>query len=435
MLAGRRAEAGFSNAVAAELYDRALAAAASIDGIDAAEVAAVNESLGDVCERFAAFDRAEAAYGRVRELAGADPLVESRMCAKQGALLERAGRYDDAVASFERGIADLSAMERGPEALGNLAELELGIAGVSFRRGAYGDTIGWAGKAAENAESAGDRGRLAHAYYLTAAAYNELGLPDGIQFCELALPIYRELNDARGESSTLNNLGIRLYYESRWDAAVEAYRGSAEAARRAGDVIAEAIGLNNEAELLSDQGHYESAERGFRHMQRVARAARYAGGAAVATINLARVAARSGRFAEANDLYSEALAAFEEIGSRSYLLESRARLTELRVFEGRHAEALELGRACLADEGAVGVVRVLLERMVGYASHQARRGDDARPHLEASVALAQEVGSEYETAISQRALAEVSKDAGLLAESDAALARLGVVAVPRVPLP
>jgi hypothetical protein len=81
------------------------------------------------------------------------------------------------------------------------------------------------------------------------------------------------------------------------------------------------------------------------------------------------------------------------------------------------------------------VVRALLERMVGYATHQARRPDEARPHLEASVTLAREVGSEYETAVSQRAIAEVTKDAALLAASDAALARLGVVSVPRVPLP
>jgi hypothetical protein len=159
-------------------------------------------------------------------------------------------------------------------------------------------------------------------------------------------------------------------------------------------------------------------------MHRVARAARYAGGAAVATINLGRVAARSGRFAEADGLYREALEEFEQIGSRSYQLETKARLAELRVLEGRHAEALELGQDCLADEGAVGVVRVLLERMLGYAFHQARRTADALPHLAASVSLAEEVGSEYERAVSQKALADVSKDAELLATSEAALARL-----------
>ena len=59
-----------------------------------------------------------------------------------------------------------------------------------------------------------------------------------------------------------------------------------------------------------------------------------------------------------------------------------------------------------------------------------------RDHLEESVELAREVGSEYETALSLRALVETRNagpDAG--AESNATLERLGVVFVPRVPLP
>ena len=49
-------------------YERALAAA---DGLElvSQEVARVAESLGDVCELFAAYDRAEAGYARAQELA------------------------------------------------------------------------------------------------------------------------------------------------------------------------------------------------------------------------------------------------------------------------------------------------------------------------------------------------------------------------------
>ena len=68
--------------------------------------------------------------------------------------------------------------------------------------------------------------------------------------------------------------------------------------------------------------------------------------------------------------------------------------------------------------------------------HQARRPDESRVHLEQSVAVARQVGSEYETALSLRALADTGNaDVGVRAESDAALERLGVVFVPAVPLP
>ena len=268
-----------------------------------------------------------------------------------------------------------------------------------------------------------------------AAGYNELGRPEGLAFCELALPIFEELSDFGGMGKTLNNLGIRLYYEGRWDEAVAAYRRGREALERAGDVIGEATLANNEGEVLSDQGRFEEAQEPFRHFARVCKAAGYAFGEGAAVNNLARLEARAGRFEAAHALFEEAHALFERIGSRGFELEAVARRSECLVFEGRHAEAI----AALTprfDEVQPGVTRILAERTLGYALHQARRPDDARSHLEQSVALARGVGSEYETALSLRALAE-TKNAGadVRRESDATLERLGVVFVPPVPLP
>jgi tetratricopeptide (TPR) repeat protein len=72
---------------------------------------------------------------------------------------------------------------------------------------------------------------------------------------------------------------------------------------------------NNEGEIVSDQGKLEEAEALFLEAQRVWRAARYPVGVALATSNLGRVAARVRRFDEALELLSEALAAFEALGS------------------------------------------------------------------------------------------------------------------------
>ena len=76
----------------------------------------------------------------------------------------------------------------------------------------------------------------------------------------------------------------------------------------------------------------------------------------------------------------------------------------------------------------MGTTRILVERTLGYALHQARRPDESRVHLEESVEVARQVGSEYETALSLRALAD-THNAGpdTRAESDATLHRLGVV--------
>ena len=88
---------------------------------------------------------------------------------------------------------------------------------------------------------------------------------------------------------TLNNLGVRLYYEGRWDEAVAAYRRGREAMERAGDVVGEATLANNEGEVLSDQGRFEEAQEPFRQYVRVCKAAGYALGEGAALNNLARL--------------------------------------------------------------------------------------------------------------------------------------------------
>ena len=317
----------------------------------------------------------------------------------------------------------------------NRTEIEIGAAGVRYRQGQSEECVRWAEIAAAHAEETGERGLLAHAYYLMAAGYNELGRPDGPAFCELALSIFEELSDFGGMGRTLNNLGIRFYYEGRWDEAVAAYRRGREALDRAGDVVGEATLANNEGEVLSDQGRYEEAEEPFRHFMRVCKAAGYSFGEGAALNNLARLEARAGRFEEAHVLFEEAHALFERIGSGSFELEALARQSECLVFEGRHAEAIAAlsGRI---DDGQTGPTHILVERTLGYALHQARRPEESRGHLERSVELARMVGSDYETALSLRALAD-TRNAGpeARAQSEATLERLGVVFVPPVPLP
>jgi hypothetical protein len=77
---------------------------------------------------------------------------------------------------------------------------------------------------------------------------------------------------------------------------------------------------------------------------------------------------------------------------------------------------------------------ILLERMRGYALCQARRPDEGRSHLEQSLTLARNVGSDYEAALSLRAL-EDTGGSGREEQAEQTLTRLGVVNLPHVPLP
>jgi tetratricopeptide (TPR) repeat protein len=107
------------------------------------------------------------------------------------------------------------------------------------------------------------------------------------------------------------------------------------------------------------------------------------------------------------------------------------------VYEGRHAEALKLAtealdRARELDEYATRAP--LLERLIGYALVQARRADEARPHFDESLRVAEETNAEYELALTMKALADTgAPEYGPLAQ--VVFDRLGVVSTPYVPLP
>ncbi len=439
VLAGARAEAGFANVVAAVLYERALAAAALAPGVvSESEQARVCEALGDVYERFGAYEQASSAFTRAGELVVGDAVAETRLVAKGGVVHERSGRYAEALAAYATALRRLDEVD-DPRTAELRARIGIGQAGIHYRQARYEESIEAALDALAHAEAAGDLSQVAHACYVLDAAYTDLGTNDGLPYLERALPLYEDLHDFRGQGIVLNNLGVHAYYEGRWDEALSFYRQSREAKERVGDVIGAAVQMNNEAEILSDQGHYVDATPLLEDWLRASRASGYAFGIGVALSNLGRVAARASRFADAHHQLDQALAQFDLLASERFANETRARIAECLVFEGRHGEAVELGSACreAAARSPVGGLEALIERTIGYALCQARRPAEARPHLEASLRLARDLHAEFEVALTLRAMAAVGWEDGaaLRAESDAILERLGVVRVPAVPLP
>jgi class 3 adenylate cyclase/tetratricopeptide (TPR) repeat protein len=420
--AGRRAQAEHANVDGAELYARALGAAAELE-LPPAEVAEVAEALGDVDELAGRYDEAAVAYAQARKLA-----PHARLLLKEGVLRERFGKYEEALRWFGRGLKEADDATK--------TELEIAYAGVLFRQGRYDDAISWLERAADRAREAGQRESLAHAYFLLDAAQTHLGTFDQT-WCNQALAIYEELDDPKGIGAVLNNLGIHAYYAGRWDDSLAYYRHSREAKERSGDIIYAALAMNNEAEILSDQGKFESAEALFTEALRVCRAAAYVLGEEFITANLGRLAARTGRFADAHERLDRAGAKLHEVGSEGLALEVDARRAECFVFEGRYREAAKAAESTLAQAAALGrtaSLGSLLERLLGYALHQARQPAKARPHFEESLRLAREAKAEYEVALTLRALAETGAPEHA-AEAAEIFERLGVVSTPKVPLP
>jgi class 3 adenylate cyclase/tetratricopeptide (TPR) repeat protein len=449
--AGDIARERYANVDAAALYGRALTCAKLSRAIPPTDVALVAEARGDVAELAGRYDEALDGYARARDLqrliaapardsvqdAIEAALAQAQLARKTGIVCERAGHYERALAWYTRGQHRLAGT-RGPEVESLRVRLMLDRAGIRFRQGHYQACVQIVLPAVGTAEAIGDRALLANAYYLLHAAYGDLGSPEIARYRDRALPIYEELGDLIGQGNVLNNLGVEAYFEGRWDEALALYARSKDAKSRAGDVAKAATQSNNEAEILSDQGHYNAAEELLGDALRVWRAAGYEIGIGLATSNLGRVAARAGRHDAGLAMLGEAVERFERIKAGGYVDETRARLAESLALAGRPVEAEAVARETLERVRRAADTSILecqLERVAGWSAIGLGDPQAARAHLEASLRIARALGASFEVATTLRSfqLLNAPGDFRTEAEADTILAGLGVIVVPLPP--
>ena len=397
------------------------------------------ESLGDVASRFAGFERAHAAYQRALELAGNDLITRTRLMRKVGVTVQRLGRREEGLEWFERALGELEAGDDGTDAVANRVELELAYAGSLYYQSRHEESIGWSEQALGHAEQASLDSEIAHACSILSLALAQAGRPDP-KYQQRALEIYERTGELVGHGVLLNNMGLQAFEAYDWDEAGELLARAAELSERAGDVTNVARVHVNEADVLAERGMLDEAEQLLREALRVWRAASYTLAIAITSSNLGRVLARAGRRDEASRMLEQAKASFMELGNPAWAAEATARIAEAHVVAGEYREALEgAGSAATRRSSRVGGASVAGGN--NRAPHRlrtrpARRPDEAAPHLERSLELARELGAELEIALTLRAQADTglagSKAAG---ESDEILSRLGVVSLPRIPLP
>jgi len=441
LVAARRARDKYANVDAATLYQRALASARKVDGIDPAELAATWESLGDVRDRSGDYRGASLAYRRARTLLAADVVAQAELCLKEAWMPERMGRYSEAVRWIRRGLRMIEGTP-GERAGQVRAQLLSWYAQVRQAQGRNREAVTCSQTAIDEARRSGNRDAEAHALFTLDQALVWLGRNDEAVHSERALALYREIGRLGGEAVVLNNMGAFAYFRGQWDEAALLYAQGRDARLATGNDVDAAIGTLNIGEILSDQGRYEEGRTQLIDALRVLRAARYRYGVAYATMLLARLAARTGEFAEAHRQFDAARTEFAESDLRFDTWEVDSMVAECLVLEGRSQEALDRvdELVAVADAGSPRGL-ALLQRVRGYACLQ--RGDPAgaRQAFEASRSVAQELGAAYElvlTLIGLRTLARYEGDEGTRSRLEPDIGelveRLGIVDLPTVPV-
>jgi tetratricopeptide (TPR) repeat protein len=436
---------------AAGFLARALESARALPEVSASERAEVAEWLGDAHELAGRYPEARAAYKVARRLRAGDPLAQAALHRKTGTAWERQGEFSVALRAFQRGFAVLDgaamaghvAVEEGAVRR-RRAELTTTYGAVQLRQGRHLRAKPVLEEAVRLASGPGvgdTRGVLAHAYRLLDWIHIELGLPEPMPYPQLSLALYDQLGDELGRFNVFNNMGIAAYYDGRWEEAASLYGQALEAVTRAGDMVHQALVLNNLAEIRSDQGRIDEAESLLREALGVWRSTKNAM-TGMTLGNLGRAAARDGRLDEAASWYDEARSFLTRVRAKAMLLETDARDAERMVLGGACDDALRLGRDVerrARELGGNPYVLMLAERVQGYALAQAGAAREGWALLTRSVLRAREDRAPYEAALGLQGVARVTSMLGVdgasfATEAAELFARLGVVRTPDVPL-
>lgn len=434
--AGRSAQAKWANVEAAEFYRRALQAVEQLPDLPPAEVGEVWQELAKVLWLAGKLDEAAEAYAAARPLVPKGTPAAVELMRLEGRLREDTGELDEAMRWYRRGLKTSEALTDDERRNASL-ELRLAIAQIRFRQGLLGESIADMEEVVREALAIGQEKVLADAYLTLHLVHSHLASPDRKAYSGLALSLYEDLGDLRGQARALNNVGIEAYYEGDWVKARDLYQRSGSLFERIGD-LTEIVGTTyNVAEILSDQGRFDEAAKLFEDVIRDADASGYKMLAAVARANLGRTLGRSGRFDEAQELLEAALTTLRDLGQGHAALEVELRFAEFDALRGDRPDAvLERVETVIMDaEGSEGLAPLLAcaHRVNAAALLQRGERDEAAEALAESIRVARAASVKSELAFSLDLLGALG-DEDATAEAAALLAGMGIEQVARPPL-
>ncbi len=442
-IAGKRAAGVYAYVEAAELYSRALDAGRQVEDLEKAELAVVQQALGDAWYQAGEFRKASDAYSAARPLIAGEALPDAELLLKLSHVEAKLGEFKEALRWTEHARTVLQGLP-GAEAARQTARSGAWYAMILQYEGRTNDALEWAQRTVGEAEAADEPEALADAYYVMGWAFGELGKDEGLQFMERSLAAYQRSGNLGRQADVLTNLGVVYQWAGRWDEALSFYERGRNESLKIGDTVGAALARVNVAEILIERGEWAEADALLLETLPLWRASHYRYYLAACLLFLGRVSLRLGRVDEAVSRLEEARANFVDVGAEEALPLVDARIAECHEAAGDTDAALKLVTDMLARaSSSTGVAKVtsLIGRVKAHAL--IRRGDlwGARDALESSLAAARERRDLFEATLTTLSLIEVDRLEGVepplerVNESRSLLASLKVRTVPLVPSP
>lgn len=257
-VAAAKAKANYANTEAATHYMRALEAGRHLATVDPTEVIDLWMELSNVQELSGQMEAARAALSKALRLGRSDGLQQARI------YLRRAGTWMNS-GSLPQAKRNVSLGKKALGSAAGLAEKRARAQLEAFESSVYaanGDPV----KAARAAKEAIDLSVQTGEEEAMARAFSVLDWANFMMGAEAerkgpqAIEIYQRLGFLERSVGVMNNLGAFAFLEGDWDAAVDWYQQSLDAAERSGNVLEVALTKTNIAEVRIGQRKFDEAE-------------------------------------------------------------------------------------------------------------------------------------------------------------------------------
>jgi len=393
-LAGRRSKEKYAYAEAAEFFRRAVECARRTQAISVTDLAEVYEGLGDAQMRVGEYDAARRAYRAARRDSATDDVHAADLLLKEAMVLMRQGRLTSTMHTLSRGLTRLE--ERtDPVALAGRSTLESNYAWCRSKQGRYREAWVWGHRAKDHAAAADDRAALAEAYGLLQQVATWANYPQEQPFGERALTLYTELGDTLQQANAENNLAGEAFFAGNWSHAVAMFELAGRDYERAGDRLGAAIATYNLADIALRQGRIADAEELLTDVKVVAAGLGEPELLAAVNRELGRAWALRGQVVDGRGLVESARASFADMGGAVEVLVADAALVECDLLDALHEQALirvddALRRARMHEAATVlpTLARLRAATLLGLG-----RAEEARSALVAALADEGDEGS------------------------------------------
>ena len=417
----------FAHQDAAELYQRALEAGRWTRHVSNGERARLSVELGRSLEFAGLLEAADSAYRRVTRYTD-DTELRVDCTRRRARVRQKQNRLSAAVRLLGAAERQLAELPRTQARDRRLAEIHLGIAGVRMDQGRLRDARAESEAAQRCAIAADNQLLQVQAYAAMAGATT--AWEEAQQYVDILERGDIPVDGYEARSMLATNLGMAAFFAGEWNTAVELYELGRSSAETMGNVTLSAAAAMNAAEILLDQGSFETALELLAEVRRVFAAAGYEAALLYADLLYGVALTRLGQVGDAGPIIGHCEAQFESGSMQLYALESAVRAVEVLMISGEWNAAREKATATLGRAGSVdraSVIEVRSHRLLGIIAH-VTGNSGAAALLRSAEDRCRADGMQYELALTLMPLAAI--DPSATAETDEAseiFERLGIL--------